>query len=109
MSLPYVTEQATFWESAHRVQWSSAGGPWSWGQVFEATVEGAGDGTSVLSMTGHTKARVSLRDRSERAEAFQTLVAAMTAALADPHADTADKPTEDRVRRWNGREWTIDI
>ena len=108
LALPRVTNQASFWESDHRIQWSSDSTNFSWGLVFTAAVEpGPGD-ASVLSVTGKTKAWVSFSDRGQRNAVFDKLVDGVTDVVGRPELMAYEVPTEDRVRYWNGAEWSIE-
>ena len=108
MSLPRVTAQASFWESAHRVEWSSQATPLAWGQDFNASVQANEAGRSVLTVTGKSQVRYSLGDRGRRAAMFETLVDGVSMALAGPATVDDDLATEDRVRYWNGSQWTVE-
>jgi hypothetical protein len=107
-SLPRVTSQATFWEHARRIQWSSDATAFSWGQLFDSSVEGAQDGSSLLRLSSQSHVRFSFGDRGRRAAIFKTLVDAVSETLSRAAAVTDDLPTEDRVRYWNGVEWTVE-
>jgi hypothetical protein len=107
-SLPRVTAQASFWESAHRVEWSSQDTPLAWGQNFDASVQAGEAGRSVLTMSGKSQVRYSLGDRGRRAAMFETLVDGVSMALSGPVVVAADLPTEDRVMYWNGSQWTVE-
>jgi hypothetical protein len=107
-SVPIVTTQATFWESLHRVEWSSDWTAFSWGQNFDAAVESGPAGSSVLTLSGKSPVRPSFADRGRRAEIFHTLVTAVTEVLSRQADMSGDLPTEDRVRYWNGREWSAE-
>jgi hypothetical protein len=108
VSLPQVTTQATFWESAHSVEWSSDATPFSWGQVFKSWVEAGPGGSSILILSGKSPIRPSLGDRRRRAAVFRALVESVSEVISGPEAATAAPPTEDRVRYWNGAEWTVE-
>jgi hypothetical protein len=107
-SLPRVTTQATFWEQARRVHWSTNATAFSWGQSFDSSVEAAGDGSSVLTLTGKSPVRPSFGDRGRREAIFQSLVDGVSETLSRPAAGGGEVPTEDRVRYWNGVEWTVE-
>jgi hypothetical protein len=107
-SLHRVTTQATFWETERRVEWSSDATALAWGQVYRCSVDGDADGASVLAFSGKSPVRPSFGDRGRRAAIFQTLVDAVSKAVSQS-ADGADGPLpEDRLRYWNGDEWTIE-
>jgi hypothetical protein len=107
VSLPRVTTHASFWEQAHRVEWSTDGTNDSWGQRFNSAVEAGGDGSSLLTLSGKSLAWKSFGDRRRRADVFRTLVDAVSETLSRPEL-TDDLPTEDRVRYWNGAEWSAE-
>jgi hypothetical protein len=106
-SLPRVTTQATFWEQAHRVRWSTDATAGSWGQAFDSSVEAAPDGSSLLTLSGKSQAWASFGDRGRRAAVFRTLVDGVSETLSRAAA-TDEPPTEDRVRYWNGVEWSTE-
>jgi hypothetical protein len=105
-ALPVVTTRATFWEQAHRVEWSSDGTPFSWGQIFSSSVEAGRDGSAVLTLAGRSRFRPSFGDRRRRGEVFQRLLEAVAESLPRLAATTDTLPTDDRVRYWNGAEWS---
>jgi predicted aminopeptidase len=102
-----VTTQATFWEHAHRVQWSSDATSFSWSQDFTSSVEEVQD-RSLLTPSSKSPARASFDDRRRRAAIFRTLVDAVSETLSEADAVTDDPPTDDRLRYWNGVEWTVE-
>lgn len=107
-SLPSVTQQATWYEQARRVEWSIDTTGWAYPQNLSAWVEPAADGTSVLKFTGATRYRASIGDQGRRRHAFETLVAALTEAVDHPLTTPVEQHTDDEFRWWNGHEWTFD-
>lgn len=108
VSLPCVTQQATWYEGARRVEWVVDSTGISWAQVMSAVVEAATDGTAVLRFTGKSPYRPAIGDSGRRRRVFETLVTAISDALDHPLTFRPELHDHDEFRWWNGSEWTVD-
>ena len=107
-SLPCLTDHATWYERGRRVEWVVPLTGFSWTQVLHASVEPTADGFARLRFSGKSPYRSAIGDKRRRQAKFDTLVAAITDALAHPLTMHVEDHTDDEVRWWNGREWTVD-
>jgi len=108
VSLPQLTQQATWYEHDHRVEWVVSSTGWSWTQVMHASVEPTKDGFARLRFAGKSPYRAAIGDKRRRQQKFETLVAAITDALAHPLTLNTEEHGDDEFRWWNGHEWTAD-
>lgn len=106
-ALPLVTQQATWYERAHRVEWVVDATGSSWTQLQNATVEPTPQG-AVLTFSGKSPYRSAIGDSGRRERAFETLVAAITEAFAHPLTMHVEDHDSDEFRYWNGQEWTVE-
>jgi hypothetical protein len=108
VSLPVLTQKATWYDHDHRVEWVVSLTGWSWTQVMHASVEPATSGGALLRFAGRSPYRAALGDKRRRRKMFDTLVAAITDALAHPMTVRTEAHSRDESRWWNGHEWTVD-
>jgi len=107
-SLPSVTQQATWYESSHKVEWTVELTGWTWTQVMTVTVEPEPGGFAKLTFTGKSPYRSAIGDKGRRKHVFDTLVAALNEALAHPLTTPVEQHTLDEFRWWNGQQWTYE-
>jgi hypothetical protein len=105
-ALPSVTSQATFYEEAHRVEWTMDQSGFDWPERMSARVEASGDGGAVVTVQGKSAygtGAKSIAGPGRRRKAAAALLAAVSAAVSQSTRPPTD---DDGYRYWNGREWT---
>lgn len=107
-ALPSVTQQATWYESARKVEWSIDSTGVSWTQVMTVTVEPQPGGFAKLTLSGRSTYRAAIGDKRRRKRLFDTLVAALNDALAHPLTTPVEQHERDEYRWWNGQQWTYE-
>jgi hypothetical protein len=107
-ALPCVTQQATWYERDHRVEWVVSLTGWSWTQVMHASVEPTDNGSARLRFSGKSPYRAAIGDKRRRQQMFDKLVEAITDALAHPLTMHVEDHTDDEFRWWNGQEWSVE-
>ena len=109
-ALPSVTNQATFYEEAHRVEWTLDLSAFDWPERMSARVEASRDGGAVVTVEGKSAygtGAKSIAGPGRRRKAAAALLAAVSAAVSRPGAAATRPPADDDGHRyWNGREWT---
>jgi hypothetical protein len=108
-ALPSVTSQATFYEDAHRVEWTMDRSAFDWPERMSAHVEAARDGGAVVTVGGKSAygtGAKSVAGPGRRRKAAAALLAAVSAAVSRSGGATRSPADDDGYRYWNGREWT---
>jgi hypothetical protein len=113
-ALPSVITQASFYEGAHRVEWTLEQTALDWAESMSATVREAADGGAVVTVEGHSAhgfgphSGPSMLGPGRRAKAMKTLLDNVSDAVAQLGEAAAQPAVEDAYRYWNGREWTAE-
>ena len=108
-ALPRVTNQATFYEEAHRVEWTMDRTAFDWPERMSARVEASRDGGAVLTVEGKSADGIgakSIAGPGRRRKAAAALLAAVSAAVDQSGGATSPPADDDGYRYWDGREWT---
>ena len=109
-ALPSVTNQATFYEDEHRVEWTLDLSAFDWPERMSARVEASPDGGAVVTVEGKSAygaGAKSVAGPGRRRKAAAALLAAISAAVSRSGGAATRPPTDDDgYRYWNGREWT---
>jgi hypothetical protein len=110
--LPSVTSQATFYEEAHRVEWTMDLSAFDWPERMSARVEASRDGGAVVTVEGKSAygtGAKSIVGPGRRRKAAAVLLAAVSAVVSQSGGAAARPPADDDgYRYWNGREWTLE-
>src|SRR5580693_8098611 len=108
--LPSVTDQATFYEESHRVEWIMDLSAFDWPQRMSARVEASRDGGAVVTVEGKSAygtGAKSIAGPGRRRKAAAALLAAVSSVVSQSGGAAARPPTDDDgFRYWTGREWT---
>jgi hypothetical protein len=111
-ALPSVTNQATFYEESHRVEWTMDRSAFDWPERMSARVEASRDGGATVTVEGKSAygagaGAKSIAGPGRRRKTAAALLAAVSAAVS-PSGGAATRPPadDDGYRYWNGREWT---
>jgi hypothetical protein len=108
-ALPSVTNQATFYEDEHRVEWTLDLSGFDWPERMSARVEASPDGGAVVTVEGKSAygGAKSVAGPGRRRKAAAALLAAISAAVSPSGGAATRPPTDDDgYRYWTGREWT---
>jgi len=110
-ALPSITNQATFYEDAHRVEWTMDSSGFDWPERMSARVEAAPDGGAAVTVEGKSTyggGTKSIAGPGRRRKAAAALLAAVSAAVSRSGGAAIKRPPsdDDGYRYWNGREWT---
>jgi hypothetical protein len=109
-ALPSVTNQATFYEDAHRVEWTMDLSAFDWPERMSARVEASRDDGAVVTVEGKSAygtGAKSIAGPGRRRKAAAALLAAVSAAVSQSGGAATRPPADDDgYRYWNGREWT---
>jgi hypothetical protein len=104
-----VTNQATFYEEAHRVEWTLDLSAFDWPERMSARVEASPDGGAVVTVEGKSAygfGAKSVAGPGRRRKAAAALLAGVSAAVSRSGGATGPPADDDGYRYWNGREWT---
>jgi len=107
--LPSVTSQATFYEQAHRVEWTMDLSAFDWPERMSARVEASRDGGAVVTVEGKSASGSgvkSIAGPGRRRKAAAALLGAVSAVLSQPGGAARPPADDDGYRYWNGRQWT---
>ncbi len=109
--LPSVTSQATFYEQAHRVEWTMDLSAFDWPERMSARVEASRDGGAVVTVEGKSASGSgvkSIAGPGRRRKAAAALLGAVSAVLSQPGGAARPPADDDGYRYWNGRQWTLE-
>jgi hypothetical protein len=109
--LPSVTSQATFYEDAQRVEWTTDLSAFDWPERMSARVEALPDGGAVVIVEGKSAygaGAKSIAGPGRRRKAAAALLAAVSAVLSQSGGAARPPVDDDGYRYWNGREWTLE-
>ena len=109
--LPSVTDQATFYEESHRVEWTMDLSAFDWPQRMSARVEASRDGGAAVTVEGNSAygtGAKSIVGPGRRRKAAAALLAAVSAVVSQSGGAARPPADDDGFRYWNGREWTLE-
>jgi len=108
-ALPRVTNQAMFYEEAHKVEWTMDRTAFDWPERMSARVEASRDGGAVVIVEGKSAYGIgakSIAGPGRRRKAAAALLAAVSAAVNQSGGATRPPADDDGYRYWDGRAWT---
>jgi hypothetical protein len=96
--LPSVTSQATFYEEAHRVEWTMDLSAFDWPERMSARVEASRDGGAVVTVEGKSAYGIgakSIVGPGRRRKAAAALLAAVSAVVSQSGGAATRPPADD--------------